>query len=152
MPQRALRRGIATAHRSPLLAPQRRHHPRDCARQVSHDKLSLNAYDTVAGFLQLVVPARVGVLSLGVVSAIDLDHEAVGRREEIHDKAEQRHLAPEPRALRARAKHRPQPSLRIGGCLAMVVSVSGESDFFLGHEGAPFPGWRPDEAPLAQEL
>jgi len=135
-----------------IVAPQRRHHPRDCARQISHDKLSLNAYDTVAGFLQLVVPARIGTLSRCVVTAIDLDHESVGRGQEIHDEPEQRDLTPEPRALRARAKHRPQPSLRIGGCLAMVVSVSGESDFFLGHEGAPFPGWRPDEAPLAQEL
>jgi hypothetical protein len=84
-----------------LLAAKRRHYPRHRARQISHDELSLNTQDVVAGFLQRVVPARVGVLSPGVVRAIDLDHEAVGRRKEIHDEPEQRDLAPEAGALRA---------------------------------------------------
>jgi hypothetical protein len=84
-----------------VLAPKRRHYPRHRARQISHHELSLNAQDAVTGSLQLVVPARVGMLSPGVIPAIDLNHEAVGRREEVHDEPEQRDLAPEPGALGA---------------------------------------------------
>jgi hypothetical protein len=52
---------------------------------VALDQVRFDAKDTIAEATEVAVPAGVGALSCAMIPAIDLDHEARGRRQEVHD-------------------------------------------------------------------
>jgi len=87
-----------------------------------------------------------------VIAAINFNDQPNGWREEIHDEAEQRHLAPETQRRadlnEERAKGELPNRWALGG--------GGERDLrgkrLCWTKAAPFPGWRPDEATPAQEV
>ena len=62
--------------------------------KIMHDKHSFDADDAIAGPGKLAIPARVGALAPRVIAAINFNDQPNGWREEVHDEAKQRHLAP----------------------------------------------------------
>jgi hypothetical protein len=60
---------------------------------VADDERRFDPNDAISGALQRCIPARVTACALGVIRAIDLNHETLSGSKEIRDEApEQRHL------------------------------------------------------------
>jgi hypothetical protein len=62
--------------------------------KIMHDKLSFDTDDAIASPRKLAIPTRVRAPAPSVIAAINFNDQPNGWRQEIHDEAEQRHLAP----------------------------------------------------------